>query len=69
MKLKESKGSFTYNICLKKTRNSSLPYPFLIKNTKEIRLCQNHPLPFLADIICKQSLKVVRIYYKYVKVE
>ena len=26
MELKESKGSFTYNICLKKERNSSLPF-------------------------------------------
>ena len=33
----------------------SLP---LIKNTKEIRLCQSHPLSFLADIILKKFLKV-----------
>ena len=54
MELKGSKGSFKYDICLKiKKFNPPLQI------TKDIRLWQNHPLPFLASIICKQSLKVM----------
>ena len=52
---------------LKNKENQSSP--LLIKNTKEISICQSHPFPFLADIISKQFLKLMRIYYKYVKVE
>ena len=49
MELKGSKGSFTYDICLK-IKKFKPP----LQNAKDIRFFQNHP-----GIICKQSLKVI----------
>lgn len=58
---KGSKGSFTYDISRKIKKFNPFLSPFkkkqqpLIKNTKEIRMCQNHTLslPVLVDVICK----------------
>ena len=55
MELKGSEAPFTYDICLKIKKFNPL-----LQNTKDcVRLCQNHPLPFLAGMICEQSLKVM----------
>ena len=54
-----AKGYGRYKTKVKVKNNFIQLSPPLIKITKEIRICQNHPLPFLADVICTPSVKVM----------
>ena len=57
--LLSSEGYSRYKTKVKVKNNLTEPFPPLIKNTKGITICYNHPLPFLTDVICTQSLKVM----------
>ena len=67
IELKESKGSFQYEISVQIKKFDSPPSSppcqkkiiVFDQKYKRIRMCQSSLLPLPADIICKRSLKVM----------